>query len=157
MSNSGEPAVVNDRYEIERRVGRGGMADVFLAKDLLLARPVALDLGAGAFDAQVFGIELEGLAIVEGDAQHPALVAQQERLLDALWPLLARGGRLVYAVCSVLPAESSSVLSRALARFDDARLLPAAIAGARELPAAVQILPGSRDMDGFGYGVLEKR
>ena len=87
----------------------------------------------------------------------PAVVAQQERLLAALWPLLARGGRLVYAVCSVLPAESSSVLSRALARFDDARLLPAAIAGARELPAAVQILPGSRDMDGFAYGVLEKR
>lgn len=34
--------VVNDRYEIERRVGRGGMADVFLARDLLLDRPVAI-------------------------------------------------------------------------------------------------------------------
>ena len=29
------------------------------------------------------------------------LAAQQRRLLDALWPLLARGGRLLYATCSV--------------------------------------------------------
>jgi serine/threonine-protein kinase len=32
----------NGRYEVQRRVARGGMADVFLAKDLLLARPVAV-------------------------------------------------------------------------------------------------------------------
>lgn len=86
----------------------------------------------------------------------PALVAQQERLLAALWPLLAPGGRLVYAVCSVLPAESSDILARALDRHDDARLLPATIADAVPLPAAMQILPGSRDLDGFAYAVLEK-
>ena len=34
--------VVNDRYRVERSVGRGGMAEVFLAHDLLLDRPVAL-------------------------------------------------------------------------------------------------------------------
>ena len=34
--------VMNDRYEIEGRVGRGGMADVYLARDLLLDRPVAI-------------------------------------------------------------------------------------------------------------------
>ncbi|MEY4873468.1 MAG: hypothetical protein RJB41_170 [Actinomycetota bacterium] len=34
--------VVNDRYRVERTVGRGGMAEVFLAHDLLLDRPVAL-------------------------------------------------------------------------------------------------------------------
>ena len=40
---SGEKrTVINDRYEIEGRVGRGGMADVFLARDLLLDRPVAI-------------------------------------------------------------------------------------------------------------------
>ena len=35
-------AMVNDRYEIQQRVGRGGMADVFLARDVLLDRPVAV-------------------------------------------------------------------------------------------------------------------
>jgi serine/threonine-protein kinase len=34
--------VLNDRYEIQQRIGRGGMADVFLARDLLLDRPVAI-------------------------------------------------------------------------------------------------------------------
>ena len=37
-----ERTVVNDRYEIEKRVGRGGMADVFKAHDLLLDRTVAI-------------------------------------------------------------------------------------------------------------------
>ena len=34
--------IVNNRYRIERNVGRGGMAEVFLAHDLLLDSPVAL-------------------------------------------------------------------------------------------------------------------
>jgi len=34
--------VFNGRYEIHRRIGRGGMADVFLARDQLLDRPVAV-------------------------------------------------------------------------------------------------------------------
>jgi eukaryotic-like serine/threonine-protein kinase len=34
--------VFNDRYELVRHVARGGMAQVYLAKDLLLDRPVAL-------------------------------------------------------------------------------------------------------------------
>ncbi len=36
------PRVFNDRYELVRHVARGGMAQVYLAKDLLLNRPVAL-------------------------------------------------------------------------------------------------------------------
>ena len=42
MSNSNERVVLNDRYEIQQRIGRGGMADVFLARDQLLDRPVAI-------------------------------------------------------------------------------------------------------------------
>ena len=42
MNNSGEATVINDRYEIHKRIGRGGMADVFLARDLLLDRQVAV-------------------------------------------------------------------------------------------------------------------
>ena len=41
MTNQ-NPTVINDRYELGQRIGRGGMADVFLARDLLLDRPVAL-------------------------------------------------------------------------------------------------------------------
>src|SRR5947208_13553337 len=38
------PKVFSDRYEIVRRIARGGMAEVFLARDLLLDRPVALKI-----------------------------------------------------------------------------------------------------------------
>ena len=37
-----EPTVFNDRYELYRQIARGGMADVYLARDLLLDRPVAI-------------------------------------------------------------------------------------------------------------------
>jgi serine/threonine-protein kinase len=37
-----EPTVFNGRYELHRRLGRGGMAEVFLARDQLLDRPVAV-------------------------------------------------------------------------------------------------------------------
>ncbi|HJR25822.1 MAG TPA: Stk1 family PASTA domain-containing Ser/Thr kinase [Acidimicrobiales bacterium] len=40
MSN--EPTVFNGRYELHRRIGRGGMAEVSLARDQLLDRPVAI-------------------------------------------------------------------------------------------------------------------
>ncbi|HWE57047.1 MAG TPA: Stk1 family PASTA domain-containing Ser/Thr kinase [Acidimicrobiales bacterium] len=36
------PPVFSDRYEMVRHIARGGMAQVYLAKDLLLDRPVAL-------------------------------------------------------------------------------------------------------------------
>ena len=42
MTNHGERTVLNDRYEVQQRIGRGGMADVLLARDLLLDRPVAI-------------------------------------------------------------------------------------------------------------------
>ncbi len=42
MTTNDRPAIVNDRYELYRRIGRGGMADVFLGRDRLLDRQVAL-------------------------------------------------------------------------------------------------------------------
>ncbi len=41
MSDQG-PTVFNGRYELHRRLARGGMSDVYLARDLLLDRPVAV-------------------------------------------------------------------------------------------------------------------
>ncbi|MDQ1403087.1 MAG: eukaryotic-like serine/threonine-protein kinase [Actinomycetota bacterium] len=43
MSDRG-PQVFNGRYELVRRVARGGMAEVYLAHDQLLDRPVALKI-----------------------------------------------------------------------------------------------------------------
>ena len=40
--NDTKRAIINDRYEIGRRVGRGGMAEIFQARDILLDRSVAI-------------------------------------------------------------------------------------------------------------------
>ena len=36
------PRVLNERYEIHRRLARGGMAQVYLSRDRSLDRPVAV-------------------------------------------------------------------------------------------------------------------
>ena len=41
---AGLPRLISDRYEIESLIGRGGMADVYLATDHVLARKVAVKL-----------------------------------------------------------------------------------------------------------------
>ena len=41
MSDNGA-VLLNDRYELQQRIGRGGMADVYLARDILLDRLVAI-------------------------------------------------------------------------------------------------------------------
>ena len=42
MTTNERPAIINDRYELSKRIGRGGMADVFLGRDRLLDRQVAI-------------------------------------------------------------------------------------------------------------------
>lgn len=41
MSDHGN-VILNDRYEMQQRIGRGGMADVYVARDVLLDRLVAI-------------------------------------------------------------------------------------------------------------------
>ncbi|MGE5123902.1 MAG: hypothetical protein ACM3H7_05250, partial [Acidobacteriaceae bacterium] len=38
------PSLLNNRYQIEGRIGSGGMADVYRARDLTLERNVAIKL-----------------------------------------------------------------------------------------------------------------
>jgi 16S rRNA (cytosine967-C5)-methyltransferase len=82
----------------------------------------------------------------------------QARLLSALWPLLAPGGRLVYCTCSVFRAEGEHQVQTFLAHNKEAvlrsgpgHLLP----HSGESTGAVRDnLPG--DHDGFHYAVLER-
>lgn len=91
-----------------------------------------------------------------------ALAAIQARLLDALWPLLAPGGRLLYVTCSVFRAEGQDQIDAFLQRRNDAAL-------ARHPPSPGQLLPlaDNDDMpspaaasaagDGFFLALIEKR
>lgn len=84
------------------------------------------------------------------------LVTTQLRLLTALWPTLKSGGTLLYATCSVLPAENSKIIERFLAKEPSAR--SQAISADWGIPLTVgrQCLPGLENMDGFYYAILVK-
>ena len=84
------------------------------------------------------------------------LVALQARLLDALWPMLAAGGRLVYATCSLLKDENERQIDAFLARHGDARALPLALPVGRASGAGWQLLPGEGGLDGFFYAALAR-
>ncbi len=89
------------------------------------------------------------------------LAETQARLLEALWPLLRPGGKLLYVTCSILPDENQAQVLDFTARHRDSReaLLPANRfpMGARARQAAGwQILPGEDNMDGFYYACLQK-
>ena len=55
----------------------------------------------------------------------PQLAAQQQRLLEALWPLLAPGGHLLYCTCSVFKQEGEEQIAGFLQRHADAVARPA--------------------------------
>ncbi|MFM7026564.1 MAG: 16S rRNA (cytosine(967)-C(5))-methyltransferase RsmB [Limnohabitans sp.] len=91
-----------------------------------------------------------------GDSEQ--LARTQANLLDQLWPLLARGGRLLYCTCSLFHVEGERVIQAFLERNTQARLLPSPghlIAG---LPPAGGSVGDNAlgEHDSFYYALLEK-
>jgi 16S rRNA (cytosine967-C5)-methyltransferase len=85
------------------------------------------------------------------------LVALQARLLDALWPLLRAGGRLVYATCSVLKDENERQMENFLTRHPDASPLSLPEYFGRQRSVGRQRRPGDDAGDGFFHAVLQRR
>ncbi len=90
-----------------------------------------------------------------------ALAVRQAHLLRASWSMLAPAGRLVYASCSALRAETTDVVAAFLATTADARdTTPEAFQALGFEPAAGigrRIPAGWGKMDGFYYACLERR
>ncbi|MCP5300436.1 MAG: 16S rRNA (cytosine(967)-C(5))-methyltransferase RsmB [Chromatiaceae bacterium] len=85
-----------------------------------------------------------------------ALVARQAAILDALWPLLAPRGRLLYVTCSLLPAENARQIDAFVERHADALVAELPIGPGLRAGKGVQLLPGVDDTDGFFYAALIK-
>ena len=85
----------------------------------------------------------------------PAFARQQGRLLRGLWPLLAPGGVLLYATCSVLRAEGEAVVTDFLGTRGDARELPIEAAWGEACNVGRRIATGGAH-DGFYYARLVK-
>jgi 16S rRNA (cytosine967-C5)-methyltransferase len=79
-----------------------------------------------------------------------AFAQTQAVILDALWPLLTPGGKMLYCTCSVFAEENGDQVRAFAARHPDVRRLPTGGADPE-----LQLLP-TASHDGFYYALLEK-
>lgn len=78
-------------------------------------------------------------------------VALQARLLERLWPTLARGGRMLYVTCTLLARENAAQIGRFAASTEGAEATGPGPSG------PIQRLPGETGMDAFYYASVTKR
>jgi 16S rRNA (cytosine967-C5)-methyltransferase len=74
---------------------------------------------------------------------------QQQWLLEALWKVLSRGGKLLYVTCSIFMEENQEQIGGFAARHPDARILGA-------MPGRGGLLLPDNEHDGFYYALLQK-
>lgn len=123
--------------------------------------------GGTLFDAILLDAPCSGTGVIR---RHPdiktlrrkedirQLAKLQQQLLDNLWPLLRPGGTLLYATCSVLPAENADQIEAFLARTPDAKVtMPSDVAWGIPSGEGRQLFPAQGSHDGFFYARLEKR
>jgi 16S rRNA (cytosine967-C5)-methyltransferase len=72
------------------------------------------------------------------------LTGLQQQLLEGLLPLLKPGGQVVYATCTVHPAENGGLIERFLAKHP-----------LWQLATSWQCWPGSEGGDGFFAALLQ--
>ncbi|WP_251449764.1 16S rRNA (cytosine(967)-C(5))-methyltransferase RsmB [Parasutterella muris] len=90
------------------------------------------------------------------------LARTQAKLLENLWPLLVKGGRILYAVCSVFSEEGPAQIESFCSKHPDAKLIP--IGPDKEILLSLPPAEGVQDKpeffpkthDGFFYALIEK-
>ncbi len=80
----------------------------------------------------------------------------QLSILQNCWQMLAPGGTLVYATCSVFPQENERVVARFLKLQHNAIHQPITADWGIERPLGRQLFPQAEGHDGFYYAVLHK-
>ncbi len=84
------------------------------------------------------------------------LAETQLRLLKTAWTILAPGGTLLYATCSILPHENERVVNAFLAEQSDAKEQVLNVTWGQPASVGVQLLPQKDGHDGFYYAKLIK-
>lgn len=152
-------AVDNEVERLERT--RSNLARLDLSANLVLGDAATTALWGGdlpQFDRILADVPCTASGIVrrhadikwlrrEQDIAH--FTVQQALILRALWQVLAKGGKLLYATCSVFVEENQSQIDAFLQERTDAQQLP--------LPGLMdgQLLPCT-EHDGFFYALLQK-
>ncbi len=86
----------------------------------------------------------------------PLFIQTQSALLDAVWPLLKPGGRLLYSTCSILNEESDDQIASFANKYDDTRIIPIDMPWGVASAHGRYLLPGHEQTDGFYYALMTK-
>jgi len=97
------------------------------------------------------------IKILRRDEDFQPLIALQKKILQAIWPLLAPGGALLYATCSILKQENECQIAAFIESHPDAVNLPINADWGLSVSYGRQIITGESSMDGFYYALLGKR
>jgi 16S rRNA (cytosine967-C5)-methyltransferase len=81
----------------------------------------------------------------------------QQNILRAVWPLLAPGGIMLYATCSILKQENEQQIDAFLAEYSDAVELPIDADWGFLGSHGRQIMTGESALDGFYYARIRKQ
>lgn len=90
------------------------------------------------------------------EADIAGFARNQAGILDALWHVLAPGGKMLYCTCSLFPEENQLQIARFAANHADALQLPLGNEEAQAESPGWQLLPQA-EQDGFYYALLQKR
>jgi len=157
--------------ELRRRARRAGLTNVSARAIADGGATLPPDAKAGAWDRVLVDAPCSGLGTLRRNPEArwrltPQVVrsfpARQLALLVTYAPLVAVGGRLIYATCSVVEAENEGVVSRFVAERDDFVRVPVKEIWGKERAAAVgdgltlRLYPHTHDTDGFFAAVLRR-
>ncbi|WP_416151829.1 16S rRNA (cytosine(967)-C(5))-methyltransferase RsmB [Salipaludibacillus sp. HK11] len=134
--------------------------------DVSDARKLSEKYSAETFDRILVDAPCSGLGVIqrkpdlkwskrESDIQRLSVI--QKEIIQSIWPLLKKGGRLVYSTCTIDSVENEGVITTFVENHDDASFdegfkerLPKVM---RESPnnaiGRIQLFPGEFDTDGF--------
>ena len=84
---------------------------------------------------------------------------QSSRILDAMWQVLAPGGKMLFVTCSVFARENQQQMTAFCDRHADCRPIPIplAAAGAHSAPSTGHLLLPTALHDGFFFALLAKQ
>jgi len=153
--------------ELRRRARRAGLSNVFAREVHAAQMPVEAKLGA--WDRVLVDAPCSGLGTLRRNPEArwrltPKTVdgfpAQQLSLMVTYAPLVASGGRLIYATCTVLRQENEAIVERFLAERPEFVLMPLKEIWGKERASRLgdgkylKVYPHSHGTDGFFAAVL---
>lgn len=135
-----------DRLQLRARLQAGDAADPASWWDGVAFDRILADVPCTASGIVRRHVDIKWLRREE-DVQ--TFAAQQAAILRSLWQLLAKGGKLLYATCSIFHEENQGQIDQFLEQTQDATQL------VLTHPQDGQLIPCAQH-DGFFYALLQK-